>query len=221
MRIRLVPQVTSINQKTMNEDAQKHGNNDPAEIPGDFVKGVSEDPAPAEEPRSSDDPVGETTVDERLQSLAEEANAARDQALRAQADFDNYRKRTQRELAEERRYAALPVVRDLLPALDNLQRAVDAGQNVDDLSAMLKGVEMVAQQISEVLSRHGTAAIEAVGQPFDPNQHEAIQQMPSKEHPPMTVIDEVERGYRLHERVIRPSKVIVSVAPPEAAREEE
>jgi molecular chaperone GrpE len=157
----------------------------------------------------------EPSSDQRLQALADEANAAKDQALRAQAELDNYRKRTQRELAEERKYAALAVVRDLLPGLDNLQRAIDAGQNVEDLSAMLQGVEMVAGQFREILAKHGTTAIDAVGQPFDPNRHEAIQQMPSAEHPPMTVIDEVERGYQLHDRVVRPSKVIVSVAPPE------
>ena len=155
------------------------------------------------------------TGDERMQALAEEANAAKDQALRAQAELDNYRKRTQRELAEERKYASLMIVRDLLPGLDNLQRALEAGKNSDDLSALLQGVEMVASQISETLTRHGATPIDAVGQPFDPNQHEAIQQMPSADYPPMTVLNEVERGYRLHDRVIRPSKVIVSVAPPE------
>ena len=162
----------------------------------------------------TDEPA-EPSLDERLQALAEESNAAKDQALRAQAELENYRKRMQRELAEERKYAALAIVRDLLPGLDNLQRAIDAGESVEDLSAMLQGVEMVAEQFRETLARHGTTVIEAVGQPFDPNKHEAIQQMPSADHPPMTVIDEVERGYELHDRVIRPSKVIVSVAPPE------
>jgi len=201
--------------------SEKHPHDDIAEIPGDFVEGVHEAPSgeAAEDAKDAKAQQSEPALDERLQQLADEANAARDQALRAQAELENYRKRTQRELAEERRYAALPIVRDLLPALDNLQRAVDAGQNVEDLSAMLQGVEMVAAQIGEILGRHGAAPIEAIEQPFDPNQHEAIQQMPSADHPPMTVIDEVERGYKLHDRVIRPSKVIVSVAPPEAATE--
>lgn len=195
--------------------SEQQPTSDAAEFPGDSVEGVFETPT-ADNVAETDDPA-EPTVDQRLQALAEEANAARDQALRAQAELDNYRKRTQRELAEERKYAALPILRDLLPGLDNLQRAIDAGQSMDDLSAMLQGVEMVAAQIGEILTRHGAAPIEAVGRPFDPNQHEAIQQMPSADHPPMTVIDEVERGYRLHDRVIRPSKVIVSVTPPESA----
>jgi molecular chaperone GrpE len=195
--------------------SEEHPEDHASHSPGDFVKGVHEDPAEREAESTSSGEDLASSLEQRLQALAEEANAARDQALRAQAELDNYRKRTQRELADERRYAALPIVRDLLPALDNLQRAVDAGQNVDDLSVMLQGVQMVAQQIREVLTGHGATAIEASGRPFDPNLHEAIQQMPSADHPPMTVLDEVEQGYTLHERVIRPSKVIVSVAPPE------
>lgn len=200
---------------------EQHPIDDNTETPGESAEGVSEESTaeqtPADETTdgSGGDPA--SSLEERLQALAEEAGAARDQALRAQAELENYRKRTQRERGDERRYAALPVVRDLLPAIDNLQRAIDAGQNVDDLSAMLQGVQMVAQQICEVLAGHGATAIQATGQPFDPNQHEAIQQMPSAEHPPMTVIDEVETGYKLHDRVIRPSKVIVSVAPAEEA----
>lgn len=186
-----------------------------AHNPGDFVKGVHENPAEQESEPATAAQASADSLEARLQALAAEAGAARDQALRAHAELDNYRKRTQRELADERRYAALPIVRDLLPALDNLQRAIDAGENVEDLSAMLQGVQMVAQQIAEVLARHGASPIAAVDQPFDPNLHEAIQQMPSADHPPMTVIDEAERGYTLHDRVIRPSKVIVSVAPDE------
>ncbi len=188
---------------------------DAAEIPGDFVKGVSE--APSDEPR---EPVEETdaplSLEAQLQFVADERDAAKDQLLRSQAELENYRKRANRERDEERRYAALPLVRDLLPGLDNLQRAIDAARHTDDLSAMLQGVEMVSVQIDEVLTRHGAVPIPSVGEPFDPNKHEAIQQMPSADHPPMTVIDEVERGYMLNDRVVRPSKVIVSVAAPKA-----
>ena len=160
------------------------------------------------------------SLDAQLQALAEERDAARDRFLRSQAELENYRKRVQREREEERRYAALPLLRDLLPGMDNLQRALDAARHTDDLAAMLQGVEMVALQFEEILKRHGAEPITAVGEPFDPNRHEALQQMPSADHPPMTIIDEIERGYRLHDRVIRPSKVIVSVAPPNAAAPE-
>ncbi len=174
------------------------------------------DDAPADAPGAVGDPhapPSDAPSADPLAELAAERDAANDRALRSQAELENYRKRVQRERDEERRYAALPLVQDLLPGLDNLQRALDAARHTDDLAAMLQGVEMVAAQIDEILSRHGAKPIVAVGEPFDPNLHEAIQQMPSAAHPPMTVIDEVERGYTLNDRVVRPSKVIVSVAP--------
>ncbi|MCA9108931.1 MAG: nucleotide exchange factor GrpE [Planctomycetaceae bacterium] len=194
----------------MNEE---HPTDHASQIPGDFVEGVHEYPASASDQVSAAQS-GEPFAEERVQQLIEERDAARDQTLRAQAELENYRKRSNRERDEERRFAALPIVRDLLPGLDNLQRAIDAARHTDDLSAMLQGVEMVSAQINEVLTRHGAVPIPSVGEPFDPNKHEAIQQMPSADHPPMTVLDEVERGYTLNDRVIRPSKVIVSVTPP-------
>jgi molecular chaperone GrpE len=136
--------------------------------------------------------------------------------LRSQAELENYRKRVQRERDEERRYAALSVVRDLLPAIDNLHRALEAakaGGNVGDLT---QGIDLVLKQLDDVLARHGAKPIDAEGKPFDPNLHAALTQVPTSEHPPLTVLQEVERGYVLHDRVVRPSRVIVSAGPPEA-----
>ena len=155
---------------------------------------------------------------ELAQALSEKAELW-DRCLRLQAEFENYRKRAAKERDEERRYAALPFIRDLLPTLDNLSRAIDVAREqsagVQEAAAGLRqGVEMVLAQAVEVLQRHGAEPIPAVGQLFDPNVHEALQQVPTAEHPPMTIVLEYERGYRLHDRVIRPSKVIVAVAPP-------
>lgn len=151
------------------------------------------------------------------QALSEKAELW-DRCLRIQAEFENYRKRAAKERDEERRYAALPLIRDLLPTLDNLSRAIEAArdQSVAEgpLAGLRQGVEMVLAQAIEVLQRHGAEPIPAVGQIFDPNVHEALQQVPTTEHPPMTIVMEYERGYRLNDRVIRPSKVIVAVAPP-------
>ncbi|MCA9080256.1 MAG: nucleotide exchange factor GrpE [Planctomycetaceae bacterium] len=162
----------------------------------------------------------EPTLEEQLQQAIAEKCENWDRFLRSQAELENYRKRTQRERDEERRYAALPVVRDLIGVLDNLQRAVDACRQTSPeadspAGGLLQGVEMVLAQTEEVLGRHGVKTIAALGQPFDPQYHEALQQVPTDEHPPMTVINEYERGYSLHDRVVRPSKVIVSVAPPQ------
>jgi molecular chaperone GrpE len=154
--------------------------------------------------------------DQLAQATAErDANAERWQ--RAQADLENYRRRVQRELEQERQYQSLTLLRDFLPGMDNLQRAIDAANVSHNLDELIRGVEMVERQFQDVLARYSVVPIESVGQPFDPNLHEAIQQMPSQDYPPMMVIGEAERGYKLHERVVRPSKVIVSSGPPSNA----
>lgn len=132
---------------------------------------------------------------------------------RTQADFENYRKRMQREIESQRRYAVLPLARDVLAVLDNMQRAVAAAEQTNDAQTLIQGVTMVARQLDEVLERHGIHPIEALGQVLDPNLHEAVGARPSEEHPPHAVVEELERGYQLHDRVVRPSKVIVAQAP--------
>jgi molecular chaperone GrpE len=148
-------------------------------------------------------------VDDPLAVAIAEQDALKDKLLRAHAELENYRKRVQREREEDRRYAAAPFARDLLPVLDNLQRAVDAADKGGTVEDLRQGVRMVLQQANELLGRFQVRPIEAAGKPLDPNYHEAITQMPS-DQPPMTVLQEVERGYTLHDRVLRPSKVIVA-----------
>jgi molecular chaperone GrpE len=134
--------------------------------------------------------------------------------VRTLADMENYRRRAQRELEESRRFESLRLVRDLLPALDGLNRAISSGEQTGDPQTLLSGIRMVAQQFRDVLRGHAAEPIEALGQPFNPNLHEALTQMPSAEHPPMTVVQVVEMGYRMHDRVVRPARVIVSSGPP-------
>jgi molecular chaperone GrpE len=134
--------------------------------------------------------------------------------VRTLADMENIRRRTQRELEESRRFESFRLVRDLLPALDGLNRAIASGEQTADPQALLSGVGMVAQQFRDILRGHAAEPIEALGRPFDPNLHEALTQVPSAEHPPMTVLQVVELGYRMHDRVVRPARVIVSSAPP-------
>jgi molecular chaperone GrpE len=134
-----------------------------------------------------------------------------DLARQTRAEFENYQKRSQRELAAERKYAQAPLAGDLLPALDNLERAVAAARQAGDNGALTQGVGMVTSQLLDALKRHGVTRIEAQGQPFDPNLHQAVMQQPSKEHPPGTVLQVLEQGYMLHERVLRPARVIVSM----------
>lgn len=157
---------------------------------------------------------------EALRTKLQAAEQARDQyldlATRTKADFENYQKRMQRDLASERRFAQAPLAADLLAAIDNLERATTAAKQAGETGPLVQGVSMVHTQLLDVLRRHGVTRIEAQGEPFDPNQHQAVMQQPSKEHPPMTVLQVLEQGYMIHDRVLRPARVVVSAAPPGA-----
>ena len=136
--------------------------------------------------------------------------------IRMQADTDNFRRRIQREQDDARKFESLRLLRDILPGLDGLNRAVSSAEQTGDMQTLLDGIRMVAQQFRDTLKAHAAEPIDALGKPFDPNLHEALTQIPSAEHEPMTVLQVVEMGYRLHDRVVRPARVIVSCAPPDA-----
>lgn len=132
------------------------------------------------------------------------------QLQRLQADFDNYRKRTQKEKTELIKYASERLVGELLPVLDNFDRAVSAAKVNPDFTAFSQGVEMILRQMQTALSKEGLNAMDAVGQPFDPNLHEAVLRVASEEHPENTVVEELQKGYYLKEKVLRPCMVKVS-----------
>ena len=150
------------------------------------------------------------SVAAQLKQAQDERDAFSQKWLLAVADLDNYRRRVQKEAEQERRYAVLPLARDLLPALDNLRRALDAAKSGGDVNQLAQGVQMVSKQFDDVLARHSVVPIVAIDQPFDPNLHQALQQRPAPGKPPMTVLAECERGYTIHDRVVRPATVIVS-----------
>ncbi len=145
-----------------------------------------------------------------VERLREELAAATDAKLRAQAELENYRRRVLRQMDEDRRYAQMPLLRDLLPVWDNVRRAIEAAEKTQDAAALLEGFKLVGKQLDDVLGRHHCKEIEALGKPFDPHYHEAISQMPSAEHPAGTVLIVSQPGFRLHDRVVRPSQVVVS-----------
>jgi molecular chaperone GrpE len=145
--------------------------------------------------------------------LRQEIADLRDRSMRTLADFDNFRKRSERERQELRRYALLEPIRELLTVADNLDLALSAQGSADDLK---RGVEMIQRQMQELLRRFGVTEVAAVGQPFDPTLHEAVSREESAEVNAPTVVAELRRGYRMHDRLLRPSMVKVAV-PPEAA----
>jgi len=147
-------------------------------------------------------------------SLRRERDDLKDQLLRSRAEFANYQKRARQQADADRIYAIGDLARDLLEAVDNLERAAEALRSTAS-EGISSGVEMVQKQILGILAKHGVEPIEALGQPFDPNLHEALTQTPSSEHPEGTVVAVLGRGYKIHDRVLRPSKVAVSVKPQE------
>ena len=178
-------------------------------------------------PAAGDRPIGDepeaqaaSAVLEDLASLRSRAAGAeqqRDEYLdllqRTRADFENYRKRAQRDLVDERRYAHSDFARSLLPVLDNLQRALATSWKQADKEPLIQGVDLVRSQMLQLFGRFGITPINALGQPFDPHVHEAVQQLPRDDVSPGTVVEVLEPGYLLHERVLRPARVGVAAPP--------
>lgn len=149
--------------------------------------------------------------------LREERDRLKEQLLRTAADFDNFRKRTKKDLDESERRGREETVRELLPVFDNLERAVGAAVGTTDVASIIEGVKMVLKLFEDQAGRLGVTKVDAVGQRFDPTVHDAIQQKETDEYPPGTVIAEVVPGYRLGERLIRPAMVVVSRKPTASA----
>lgn len=143
-----------------------------------------------------------------LEALHQELQETRDRAARTLADFENYRKRNAREREEMLRYASSGVLVEFLDVMDNLERALSAGGSVEDLKL---GVEMIHRQMQDLLRRAGVAAVPAVGEIFDPSHHEAVSRRESGEVEAPEVVEELQKGYTLHERLLRPARVIVAV----------
>ncbi|REK09117.1 MAG: nucleotide exchange factor GrpE [Planctomycetota bacterium] len=154
--------------------------------------------------------------EDEIGKLRSDLEDASDRVLRAQAELENYRKRARRDLENERKYAALPLLQDLLPVVDDLERAIEAAEKTPQAAGLLDGVKLVAQGLSGALARHDCKKIEALDEPFDPAFHEAISQQPVPDKPPGTVVLVAKEGYVLHDRVVRPAQVIVSKSPEES-----
>ena len=160
-----------------------------------------------------DTPRDTAEVDELRRELAEK----NDRLLRALAEADNVRRRAQRDREEAVRFAAESLVRDVIPVLDNLDRALEAARAAGDSSAIVDGVDLIRREFLKVLERHGVTRYSALGQRFDPNHHEAIARVVSLDKEPDTVVGESAAGYSLRGRVIRPAQVAVAAAPDEDA----
>ena len=165
-------------------------------------------------PENIDDmPVEDT---EQLESnagtdgLSSQLQDAEERVLRAQAEIENVRKRGRREYEDLLRYGEMNLLRDILPVLDNIERAIEASESTTDVETLREGFRMTASQIEKLLESHGCETIKTKNEVFDPTVHEAISQQPGNGADPGTVIGVTSRGYVLHDRVVRPAQVIVA-----------
>lgn len=154
---------------------------------------------------------------QQMEAKEREAREHYDRFLRQVAELENFKKRMAREKGEAIRYANENIIKDLLPVLDNLERAVDHAKGEGNGKSLLEGVEMVFKVFLDVLNKYGVTQISAKGESFDPERHEAIAQVESEEHEPNTVVEEHHKGYYLLDRLLRPA--LVSVAKPPEAKE--
>ena len=138
----------------------------------------------------------------------------KDQLLRTLADFDNFRKRSRRELADAERRGRDDMLKEMLPVFDNLDRASVHAETATDVKALADGIGLVMRQFGDTLTKMGIERVPAVGQPFDPSVHEAVQQMETSDFEPGTIAAEVQAGYKNSEKLIRPALVVVAKAPP-------
>ncbi len=152
------------------------------------------------------------TLREDIASARKEACENNDRFLRVCAELENYKKRAQRQMDDHRKFSNTELIKDLLPVVDNLERAVEAyRENRQTTEAcMFEGVEMTLNEILNILKKYNVTQVDAHGKPFDPNYHEAVMQEESASHPENTVVNELQKGYLLHDRLIRPAMVVVS-----------
>jgi len=146
----------------------------------------------------------------KYRELEDKLSEAQERVLRTAADAENFKKRLQREKEEQTRYANESLMRELLPVIDNLERALEHSEAGADQGGLLEGLNMTLKGLLDTLTRFGCTPVEAAGKPFDPNFHEAVSQEESTDHEPNTVLRELQKGYMLKERLLRPAMVLVS-----------
>ncbi len=165
---------------------------------------------------SKPEPLGKASTQDKSVQIAQlegELQRANNEVLKAQAETENFRKRMRREMLEELRYAGLPLISEILPVIDNLQRAIDAAEQSGAGGGLVEGVKIVITQLEAALAKSGCLKIEALAQEFDPHVHMAVMQEASAEIPAGHVSRVLQSGYKMHDRVVRPAQVFVSTGP--------
>jgi molecular chaperone GrpE len=204
--LREVSKLTNENNNTLNEEIDVEST-DPVELTDEkTVESVFEEGVATEQ--AEDLPVDEK--DQEIQSLKAKLEEADNRYLRLQADFDNFRRRTRLDQEASQKYRAQKLITDLLPAIDNFERAMKIEADNEQTKTLLQGMDMVYRSLLDALKSEGVEPIEVVGKEFDPHQHQAVMQGEDDNYGPNVVTDEFQKGYMLKDRVIRPAMVKVN-----------
>jgi molecular chaperone GrpE len=158
---------------------------------------------------------GSEEFEQALAAKADEVKNLNDRYLRLAAEFENYKRLAQRDQREQAKFANENILKELLPIVDNLQRAVNFSQSATGCDQLIEGVQLTLKKFIETLSRFGIKQIASIGEPFDPSRHQAVATLPSNDQPEHTIIQEHQPGYLLHDRILRAAMVTVAAAPRE------
>lgn len=192
----------TVTEETIEETLENTPNTGEGGSPDEAVNPEQEIPVtePADEAGSAE-----------LEKLQAELQEQQQRTLRVQADFDNFRRRTQKEKEDLGKYASSKLITELLPVIDNFERALQASEENPEFESFSKGVSMIFRQLESVLATEGLSAMKSVGEPFNPEYHQAIMQVESDEYEEGIVVEEVQKGYMLKDKVLRPAMVKVSM----------
>ncbi len=155
------------------------------------------------------DPLKE--METKIKSLEDEAKETYDRFLRVSAEFENYKKRSAREMSEFKKFANESLIKELLLVVDNMERAISSSKDEGNSNnGLIEGIDMTLKELLKIFEEFGVKQVESLGKPFDPNFHQAVMQQENDEHPHNTVINELQKGYIINERLLRPATVVVS-----------
>jgi len=200
---------TTEDQKDMGENQRQE-----AGIAGDIKKnGAQKSPGGSEPPNGMVEKEEKNELEDQLNEWKQKAEEERDRVLRVLAEFENYKKRMNRQMEDYKKYANEALLKELLSVVDNLERAIVSSENAIDNpkeSCVIEGVEMTLNEIIKVLEKFHVAPFESLGKAFDPAVHEAVMQQESKDHPENSIIHVLQKGYMIYDRLLRPAMVVVS-----------
>ncbi len=160
------------------------------------------------------------TPEEKLEQAQAEAAAAQDRFLRASAELENYKKRTQKEMAEFKRFANASLVKEILGVVDNLERAFESSNGSNDKEQLAEGLDLTLKELLKIFKTFHVTPVESLGEKFDPRYHQAMMQEETSDHPGNVVIRELQKGYMIHDRLLRPAMVVVSKAAPDCQEDQ-